>query len=174
MIVMKHITLLFSFLVFSLSACGFLQHLPVATQIPTNTMIAVTAVPQSTLEAETFQAIPSFTPFLGTCATPSPDELKDFIHNSINIEDSGKTFVTHVTSRFWIYLDDRMYPLGDLLNSIPDGLIGYVSNGSVRGPQCYPIMFEAVKEGKGIVKIKDFQLSIIIDNNLPMSLLPLH
>jgi len=61
-----------------------------------------------------------------------------------------------------------------LLNAIPDGLIGYISNGSIRGPQCYPIMFEAVKEGKGTLQIKDFQLSIIIDNNLPMSPLPLH
>lgn len=122
----------------------------------------------------TATAIPSFTPLPGSCATLSPDELKDFINNSITIEDSGKTFVTHVTSRFWIYLDDRIYPLRDLLNSVPDELIGYVSNGSIRGPQCYPIMFEAVKEGKGLLKIKDFQLSIIIDNHLPMSGLPLH
>jgi hypothetical protein len=113
------------------------------------------------------------TPLPGPCATPSPGELKDFIHNSISVEDSGKTIVTHVTSRFWIYLDDRTYPLRDLLNSVPDGLIGYVSNGSIRGPQCYPVMFEVVNEGKGPVKLKVFQLSIIIDNALPMSPLPL-
>jgi hypothetical protein len=34
-------------------------------------------------------------------------------------------------------------------------------------------MFEAVEEGKGLLKIGDFQLSIIIDNNLPISPLPL-
>jgi hypothetical protein len=177
MIVMKHIALLFFFLVISLSACGTLQRLPAAAQVPTKpliTQIADTAVPQSTLDAETFEAIPSFTPLLGPCATASPDELKDFIHNSITSEDNGKTFVTHVASRFWIYLNDRIYPLRDLINSIPNGLIGYVSNGSIRGPQCYPIMFEAVKEGQGILKLKDFQLSIRIDDNLPMSPLPLH
>jgi hypothetical protein len=136
----------------------------ITIQIPINTpTMQITAT-----------AIPSFTPLSGSCATPSPDELKDFINNSITIEDSGKTFITHVTSRFWIYLDDRTYPLRDLLNSVPDGLIGYVSNGSIRGPQCYPVMFEAVKEGKGLLQIKDFQLSIIIDNNLTMSVLPLH
>jgi hypothetical protein len=153
----------FSILVLSLSACGASQRLP-----------ADTAVPQSTLEAETFEVIPTFTPLPAPCATPAPNELKDFINNSITIEDSGKTFVTHVTSRFWIYLDDRAYPLRDLMNAIPEGLIGYISNGSIRGPQCYPVMFEAVKEGKGAVRIKDFQLTIIIDNALPISALPLH
>ncbi len=138
------------FLIISLSACGLAQRTPAVTPIAT------------------------FTPLPGPCATPSPDELKDFINNSITIEDSGKTFVTHVTSRFWIYLDDSLYPLRDLENALPSGLLGYVSNGSIRGPQCYPVMFEAVKEGKGLLKIKDFQLSIIIDNALPASALPLH
>jgi hypothetical protein len=176
-IVMKRAGFLFSMLVLLLSACGSLQNLPAATQELTkapSAMIADTAVPESTLEAETLQVIPSFTPLPGPCATPSPDEFKDFISNSITLQDNGKTFVTHVTSRFWIYLDDRIYPLRDLLNSIPVGLIGYISNGSIRGPQCYPIMFEAVHPGKGLLQIKDFQLSIVIDNNLPMSTLPLH
>jgi hypothetical protein len=165
-----------SLLVVFFSGCVFSQRVPVAKQKPTtpfNPQITDTAIPASTLETETIQAISS-TSLPSPCATPSPDELKDFINNSITIEDSGKTFVTHVTSRFWIYLDDSIYPLRDLLNSAPDGLIGYISNGSIRGPQCYPVMFEAVKEGKGLVEIKDFQLSIIIDNNLPMSRLPLH
>jgi hypothetical protein len=168
---------LFSILVISLSACGSSSSMTAATPVPTdtiNTRITNTAVPESTLQAETFEAIPSFTPLSGPCVTPSPDEFKDFINHSITVDDSGKTFVTHVTSRFWFYLDDRTYPLRDLINSIPDGLIGYISNGSIRGPQCYPIMFEAVHEGKGILKIKDFQLSIIIDNNLSESHLPLH
>jgi len=164
-------------LVISLSACGSSQPVPTATLEPTNKPtppISSTLTSEQTQKAETLQAIPTFTPLPGPCATPSPDELKDFISNSITIEDNGKTFVIHVTSRFWIYLDDRIYPLRDLLNSIPDGLIDYISNGSIRGPQCYPIKFEAVHPGKGLLQIKDFQLSIIIDNNLPMSSLPLH
>jgi hypothetical protein len=171
---MRPAAFLFSILGISISGCGFSQRLPAAMQTPTNTPIADTTVLQSTLEAETLQAIPSFTPLSVPCSTPLPDEMKDFINNSITIEDSGKTFITHVTSRFWIYLDDRTYPLRDLLNSVPDGLIGYVSNGSIRGPQCYPIMFEVVKEGQALLKLKDFRLSIIIDNNLTKSVLPLH
>jgi hypothetical protein len=160
-----------------LSACGSSQPAPNATQVPTNTHITLipeAPVLESTLEMETFEAIPSFTPLASPCSTPAPNELNDFIKLSITIEDNGKTFITHLTSRFWIYLDDRIYPLRDLLNSIPEGLIGYISNGSIRGPQCYPIMFEAVREGKGLLQIKDFQLSIIVDNNMPESPLPLH
>jgi hypothetical protein len=155
---MKRIAVLVSLFIIPLSACGSLQRQPAGTQVPTstfNTIIAGTTVPELTLEAETLQAIPTFTPLPDPCATPSPDEFKDFINNSIIIADNGITFVTHVTSRFWIYLDDRIYPLRDLLNSIPDGLLGYVSNGSIRGPQCYPVYFEAVHEGKGLLQIKD-------------------
>jgi hypothetical protein len=174
---MRHAVFLSSTLAFSLSACGSSQSASTAIQGPTNThntVISETAVPESTLEYETLEAISSFTPLPGPCSTPAPNELIDFINRSITIEDNGKTFVTHVTSRFWIYLDDRIYPLRDLLNSIPEGLIGYISNGSIRGPQCYPIMFEAAREGKGLLQIKDFQLSIIVDNNMPESSLPLH
>jgi len=173
---MKHAACLFSILFISLSACGLSQRLQAASQMPTNTLkilIIDTRVPESTIEAETLQAIPSFTPLPVPCATPSPDEFKDFINNSITIKDTGKTFVTHVTSRFWIYLDDSIYPLRDLFTSVPDELLGYVSNGSIRGPQCYPVYLEAVHEGTGILRIKDFRLTIIIDNNLPMSSLPL-
>jgi hypothetical protein len=174
---MKRAVFLFSTLAISLSACGSSQPAPNATQVPTNTLnteISDTAVSVATLEYGTLEAIPSFTPLPSPCSTPTPKELNDFINRSITIEDNGKTFITHVTSRFWIYLDDRIFPLRDLLNSIPEGLIGYISNGSIRGPQCYPLMFEAVREGKGLLQIKDFQLSIIVDNKIPESSLPLH
>jgi hypothetical protein len=173
---MKWAAFLFSIPVILFAACGSSQTAASAIPVPTKPSTpppSVMVVSEQTLEAETLQAIPTFTPLSGPCPTPSPDEFKDFINRSITIEDNGKTFVTHITSRFWIYLDDRIYPLRDLLNSIPDELIGYVSNGSIRGPQCYPVYFEAVHEGAGLLKIKDFQLSIIIDNNLPISSLPL-
>jgi hypothetical protein len=35
-------------------------------------------------------------------------------------------------------------------------------------------MFEAVREGRGLVQIKDFQLMIIVDDSLPESSLPLN
>jgi hypothetical protein len=174
---MKGFVFLFSILAISLSACGPMQPVATATQGSTITLtpaISATLVSEQTLEMETLQAIPTFTPLSGPCGTAEPGILSDFINHSITIEDNGKTFVTHVTSRFWIYLDDRIYPLRDLLKAIPEGLIGYVSNGSIRGPQCYPVYFEAVHEGKGRLRLKDFSISIIIDNNLPMSQLPLH
>lgn len=172
-----------SFILIFITACGTVpqtstsQPAPTVAQVSTNTHITLipeTPVLESTLEMKTLEAIPSFTPLASPCSTPAPNELNDFIKLSITIEDNGKTFVTHVTSRFWIYLDDRIYPLRGLLNSIPEGLLSYVSNGSIRGPQCYPIMFEAGREGKGLLQIKDFQLLIIVDNNAPMSPLPLH
>jgi hypothetical protein len=127
----------------------------------------------ATEEMQTLQAIPTFTSLPYPCATPGPAELNDFIKHSITIADNGKTFTTHVTSRFWIYLDDRIYPLADLLKAIPEGLIGYVSNGSAQGPNCYPVMFEAVKEGKGLLRVKDFQIEIVVDDSASESTLPL-
>jgi hypothetical protein len=173
---MKRAVLLFSILAISLSACGSSQPAPTATQVPTNThntLISETVVSESTLEVETLEAIPSFTPLPGPCPTPAPNELNDFIKRSITIEDNGKTFVTHVTQRFWVYLDDRIYPLRELI-ATPEGIIGYVSNGSVRGPQCYPIMFEAASQGKTLLQDKDFRLWIVVDNNAVMSPFPLH
>jgi hypothetical protein len=35
-------------------------------------------------------------------------------------------------------------------------------------------MFEAVHEGKGLLKMKDFHILIIEDNNMPESPLPLN
>jgi hypothetical protein len=174
---MKLTVFLFPILAITLSACDFSQPILPAIQEPTITFtppISATLASEQTQEMETIQAIPTFTPLSGPCVTPEPSILNDFINHSITIEDNGKTFITHVTSRFWIYLDDRIYPLRDLLNAIPDGLLGYISNGMIMGPQCYPVYLEAVHPGQGILRIKDFQLSIIIDNNLPMSKLPMH
>lgn len=127
----------------------------------------------ATEEIRAPEVISTFTSLPELCATPAPAELNDFIKQSITIADHGKTFTTHVTSRFWIYLDDRIYPLPELFNAIPQGLIGYLSNGSVRGPQCYPVMFEALKEGKGLLQLKDFQFEIVVDDSAPESALPL-
>ncbi len=169
--------LIFSAFALSLSACQLSHWTPIATQERSkinNQHISLTETSVSTHGTETLTAVPSFTPLSGPCSTPEPDQQNDFINRSISIKDNGKSLFVHVTSRFWIYLDDRIYPLRDLLNSIPDGLIGYISNGSLRGPQCYPIMFEAVHEGRGLLKIGDFQIMIIVDNNLPESSLPLN
>jgi hypothetical protein len=170
---MRSGSILLSTLILSLSACGPAQFIPLTTDARQNTPIPLTTRSIETLQYETLNAVPSFTPLSGPCSTPIPGELFDFINRSITVNDNGKTLIVHVTSRFWIYLNDRIYPLRDLLKSIPDGLIGYISNGSIRGPQCYPIMFEAVHEGTGILQIKDFQLHVIVNNNIPESPRPL-
>ncbi len=158
-------------MVLLLSSCAKTQGAAQMTAAIPSSTIATTS--PATKEMETLNAVPTMTSLPQPCATPAPDELNDFIKRSITIEDNGKTFTTHVTSRFWIYLDDRIYPLPDLFNAIPQGLIGYVSNGSIQGPNCYPVMFEAIKEGKGLLQVKDFQLQIVVDDNAPESTLPL-
>jgi hypothetical protein len=162
---MKRVALFTILGIILLSGCGTPQF-----AAPTVTQTPISASPE---EMQTLQAIPTFTSLAYPCATPGPDALNDFIKRSITIADNGKTFTTHVTSRFWIYLDDRIYPLPDLFNAIPQGLIGYVSNGSVQGPNCYPVMFEALKEGKGLLHFNDFRLQIVVDDSEPESALPL-
>lgn len=165
------------FISISLSACGI--SLPMAikrqeSKINQNTQLSKATLPKLPNYQATLSIIPTLTPLPGSCSTPELNQLNDFINRSITIKDSGKSMIVHVTSRFWIYLDDINYPLSELLKSIPNGLIGYVSNGSIRGPQCYPIMFEAVQEGRGLIQINNFQFFIIINNSFPESSLPLN
>lgn len=174
---MKPGVFLIIIVVTAIPACGSSQPIANTTQSSTkgpNINIYNTATPEMTQLFYSPDVIPSFTPLTEPCSTPSPSEMGDFINRSITFADSGKTFFAHITTRFWIYLDDRNYPLRDLLISIPIGLIGYISNGSIKGPQCYPIMFEAVQEGTGVIRLKDFNLSIIVNNNMAESVLPLH
>jgi hypothetical protein len=159
------------------SACGFHQPVDVPSLEPPNIynpFALETITKEAFPDQETTAAIPTFIPLPGPCETPGPDQFQNFINRSITANESGKTIILHVTSRFWIYLDDRKYPLRELLISIPNELIGYISNGSIRGPQCYPIMFEAVKEGRGQIQLYDFKLNIIVNNILPESPIPLN
>lgn|SRR5574341_252773 len=79
----------------------------------------------------------------------------------IKLSDNNKTFSYHLTDRFSVFLDDENYPVKDL-TCTPDGIIGYVSNGSLGGPDGYPIMFEGVAEGKCRLEDHDFHVDIII------------
>jgi hypothetical protein len=58
-----------------------------------------------------------------------------------------KVFTFTVTSRFNVFLDGQNYPVNKL-NCSRDGIISVVSNGLLRGPGLYPIMFEAFKTGQ--------------------------
>ncbi len=81
----------------------------------------------------------------------------------IKLSDNGKTFTYHITDRFSVFLDDATYPVKNL-SCAPTGIIGYVSNGSFRGPNNYPIMFEAAAEGQCVLKDGDFSVTIVVMN----------
>lgn len=107
-------------------------------------------------------AVPSVLP----SPTPEPaavDAIEWMKEGSINLRDNGKTFTFTVTSRFMIFLDEKGYPLNEL-KCEPKWIMGYISNGSLRGPDYYPIMFEAVEEGTCILKDRDFQIRIVVAN----------
>ncbi len=86
-------------------------------------------------------------------------EMKDSVQ--IKLSDNRETFTYRLTDRFSVFLDDTKYPVKDLA-CIPTGIIGYVSNGSLRGPGRYPIMFEAVAEGTCRLEDHDFQANIVV------------
>jgi hypothetical protein len=56
-------------------------------------------------------------------------------------------------------LDDAAYPVKDLACS-PSGVIGQVSNGSLRGPGLYPVQFEAVQVGECTLADRGFSVTI--------------
>ncbi len=79
----------------------------------------------------------------------------------IKLSDHERTFLYHLTDRFSVFLDDTKYPVKDL-TCTPGDIIDYTSNGSMRGPDLYPITFEAVGEGKCRLKDRDFHVDIIV------------
>ncbi len=103
----------------------------------------------------------------------SRDQELAFSTHSITGADNGKTLVVHQTDRFSVFLDDHEYPLDELRASAA-GMLGIISNGSLRGPNCYPVMFEAVGEGEASLNDRDFKLEVRVDDNAPRSPIPLH
>ncbi len=137
---------------------------------PDRTVSTMTQMPSPTQSPQTTSGLPiAATP----CATPPPDVLNVYTARSITAEDSGKSLILHQTDRFSVYLDDQLYPISEL-EVDPAGMLGKVSNGSVRGPNCYPMMFEAATEGSAVLRDRGFQLRIVIDNRAAVSTLPLH
>ncbi len=104
------------------------------------------------LPTETSPAVP----LIVTQSTPSSIIAQS---PQIQLSDNGKTFTYRITDRFSVFLDDARHPVANLSCS-PDGIIGYVSNGSMRGPNQYPIMFEAVAAGQCMLKDGDFSATI--------------
>jgi hypothetical protein len=80
---------------------------------------------------------------------------------AIMLEDNGRTYTYYVSNRFFVFLDDEKYPVDSLVCD-PEGILLYVSNGSFRGPDFYPIYFEAVKVGGCTLKDHDFAVKIVV------------
>lgn len=133
--------------------------------------MTVTSLPAQAI-APTVVAPITSTGLSSACPALSRDQELDFSTHGITSADNDKTLVVHQTDRFSVFLDDREYPLGELQTG-PAGMLGTVSNGSLRGPNCYPIMFEALGEGEASLHDRDFKLKVLVENNAPRSPIPL-
>ena len=80
---------------------------------------------------------------------------------AIALADVGRTFTYRVTDRFSVSLDRTRYPV-TTLTATPTGIVGLVSNGSVNGPEDYPVMFEAVQPGECLLEARDFRVRIVV------------
>ncbi len=85
----------------------------------------------------------------------------------ITLENNGQTFTYTVQSRFFVFLDDDKYPLSQL-KCEPEWVIAYISNGSFRGPDRYPIYFEARRPGKCVLQNGDFSVTIVVAQRPPV------
>lgn len=81
--------------------------------------------------------------------------------SGIALSDGGRTFTYRVTDRFSVSLDRTRYPVRTLTLT-PTGIVGLVSNGSINGPDDYPVMFEAVQPGECLLENRDFRVRIVV------------
>lgn len=103
--------------------------------------------------------------------TPTLTELQLFqqmsgIEPNITLDDNGTTFTFVAYKRFMVFLDNERHPRNEL-RCIPQGIIGYVSNGDLWGPDSYPIMFEG-NPGTCLLVNRDFQAKIIVVMPTPL------
>ncbi len=95
----------------------------------------------------------------GSSTSPSVSQSGPF---AIALSDGGRTFTYHVTDRFSVSLDRTRYPV-TTLTLTPTGIVGYISNGSINGPEDYPVMFEAVQPGEFLLEARDFRVRIVVE-----------
>jgi len=82
--------------------------------------------------------------------------------SGIALSDSGRTFTYRVTDRFSVSLDRMRYPVR-ALTLTPKGIVGLISNGSINGPDNYPVMFEAVQPGECLLENGDFRVRVVVE-----------
>jgi hypothetical protein len=129
--------------------------------IPNTTATAIFASSAKTLTAEPTN-VASQTALAEQNAAYLQETIKEMKRlGAIMLEDNGRTFTYFLTDRFFVFLDDEKYPV-DSLDCKPEGIIGYVSNGSFRGPDLYPVYYEAASVGSCTLKDHDFAVKIVV------------
>jgi len=93
--------------------------------------------------------------------TPSPSLLTQ--QYQFTAQDSGRTLIYTITSRFGIILSAQQYPKKQLqVSCIPAGVLGSISNIPAVAPPLYAVRYEGVKPGTCIIKDGNFHLTVII------------
>ena len=91
-------------------------------------------------------------------AAPARDSTLS-LQYEIRREDSGRTFVYSVTTRFTLVLDSARYPRAELRVE-PDSIVGSVSSEPAVAPPFYAARYEAVRAGTCRLLDRDFQVTI--------------
>jgi len=104
--------------------------------------------------------------------TLSPDTLATEVQGmkdmaNITLENNGQTITMSNYRRFSVFLDDDKYPVRQL-QCEPKWIMGYISNGSFRGPDLYPITFETTTVGECTLRNGDFAVKIIVVEPTPV------
>jgi hypothetical protein len=110
------------------------------------------------------QSGPAHQPAALSTATPQEPPVvgeRSTDASAIALSDGGRTFTYRVTDRFSVSLDRTRYPVRTLTLT-PTGIVGLVSNGSINGPDDYPVMFEAVQPGECLLENRDFRVRIVV------------
>jgi hypothetical protein len=101
---------------------------------------------------------PNPTPTFDSVASTAIAFLREIAQ--ISLKDKGKTFTYTLTTRFMMFLDDDLYPVKELICE-PKPVIGFVSNGFLRGPGHYPVMYGASIVGECTLSVRDFWVKIV-------------
>ena len=99
-------------------------------------------------------------------STLSPDQIATDTQymidmSKITLVNDQQTVTVTLNSRFFVFLDDEKYPVSEL-DCKSEWLMGTISNGSLRGPDRYPIYFEPTRTGACWLSNREFGMNLII------------
>lgn len=117
------------------------------------------ATPQPTITTvATHLSITPTVPMRLATATPQLTQQYQFSE-----QDSGRTVIYTVTSRFGINLSQQKYPEKNLhISCSPSGVLGSVSNLPEVSPPLYTVRYQAIQPGLCTIKDNSFLLTVRI------------